>query len=157
MSPVVDIADAAATVKLVEAAGRKAVAIKCDVSLAKTRSRRWPAKVHDSNSAAPTSSSTRAGIFPQTNLDKLTFADWRKVHLDSISTARFWSASAFMPGMKQRNWGRIVNMASSTLGSVVTGFAHYVVEQRRHRRLHPRDGDRSRAVRHHRQRHRSPA
>jgi NAD(P)-dependent dehydrogenase (short-subunit alcohol dehydrogenase family) len=28
--------------------------------------------------------------------------------------------------MKQRQWGRIVNMASSTLGSVVTGFVHYV-------------------------------
>jgi NAD(P)-dependent dehydrogenase (short-subunit alcohol dehydrogenase family) len=32
----------------------------------------------------------------------------------------------FVPGMKQRRWGRIVNMASSTLGSVVTGFVHYM-------------------------------
>ena len=31
--------------------------------------------------------------------------------------------------MKQRGWGRIVNMASSTLGSVVTGFAHYVASK----------------------------
>ena len=28
--------------------------------------------------------------------------------------------------MKRRGWGRIVSMASSTLGSVVTGFVHYV-------------------------------
>ena len=31
--------------------------------------------------------------------------------------------------MKQRGWGRIVNMASSTLGSVVTGFVHYVASK----------------------------
>jgi NAD(P)-dependent dehydrogenase (short-subunit alcohol dehydrogenase family) len=31
--------------------------------------------------------------------------------------------------MRQRKWGRIVNMASSTLGSVVTGFAHYVASK----------------------------
>ena len=31
--------------------------------------------------------------------------------------------------MKQRGWGRIVNMASSTLGSVVTGFAHYIASK----------------------------
>jgi NAD(P)-dependent dehydrogenase (short-subunit alcohol dehydrogenase family) len=28
--------------------------------------------------------------------------------------------------MMAKKWGRVVNMASSTLGSVVTGFAHYV-------------------------------
>src|SRR5262249_28569467 len=36
---------------------------------------------------------------------------------------------AFVPGMKERGWGRIVNMASSTLGSVVTGFVHYVASK----------------------------
>jgi NAD(P)-dependent dehydrogenase (short-subunit alcohol dehydrogenase family) len=31
--------------------------------------------------------------------------------------------------MKERGWGRIVNMASSTFGSVVTGFTHYVASK----------------------------
>ena len=31
--------------------------------------------------------------------------------------------------MRTRQWGRVVNMASSTLGSVVTGFAHYVASK----------------------------
>ena len=31
--------------------------------------------------------------------------------------------------MRARKWGRVVNMASSTLGSVVTGFAHYVASK----------------------------
>jgi 3-oxoacyl-[acyl-carrier protein] reductase/(S)-1-phenylethanol dehydrogenase len=41
----------------------------------------------------------------------------------------FLCSSAFVPGMKQRKWGRIVSMASSTLGSVVTGFVHYVTSK----------------------------
>ena len=55
----------------------------------------------------------------------MKFEDWRRVlsiNLDSV----FLVSAAFVPGMKQRGWGRIVNMASSTLGSVVTGFVHYV-------------------------------
>ena len=38
-------------------------------------------------------------------------------------------SAAFAPGMKQRQWGRIVNMASSTLGSVVSGFVHYMASK----------------------------
>jgi NAD(P)-dependent dehydrogenase (short-subunit alcohol dehydrogenase family) len=31
--------------------------------------------------------------------------------------------------MRARKWGRIVNLASSTLGSVVSGFVHYVASK----------------------------
>ena len=31
--------------------------------------------------------------------------------------------------MRTRKWGRIVSMASSTFGSVTTGFAHYVASK----------------------------
>jgi len=41
----------------------------------------------------------------------------------------FLVTAAFVPGMRARKWGRVVNMASSTLGSVVTGFAHYVASK----------------------------
>jgi NAD(P)-dependent dehydrogenase (short-subunit alcohol dehydrogenase family) len=47
------------------------------------------------------------------------------INLDGV----FLATAAFVPGMKQRQWGRIVNMASSTLGSVVTGFVHYVTSK----------------------------
>ena len=58
----------------------------------------------------------------------MTYADWRAlmaINLDGV----FLATAAFVPGMKQRQWGRIVNMASSTLGSVVTGFVHYVTSK----------------------------
>ena len=31
--------------------------------------------------------------------------------------------------MKQRGWGRIVNMASSTFSTVTSGFAHYIASK----------------------------
>jgi 3-oxoacyl-[acyl-carrier protein] reductase/(S)-1-phenylethanol dehydrogenase len=58
----------------------------------------------------------------------MSYAEWRRllaINLDSV----FLCASAFVPGMKQRQWGRIISMASSTLGSVVTGFVHYVTSK----------------------------
>ena len=73
------------------------------------------------------------------------------INLDSAFLCR----PAFVPGMKQRGWGRIVNMASSTLGSVVTGFVALHVEQGRHRRLHAGDGERARPARHHSERDRA--
>jgi len=69
-----------------------------------------------------------AGIFPNQAFDQMTFADWRRVqaiNLDSV----FLMSAAFAPGMRERQWGRIVNMASSTLGQVVTGFVHYVASK----------------------------
>jgi NAD(P)-dependent dehydrogenase (short-subunit alcohol dehydrogenase family) len=69
-----------------------------------------------------------AGIFPQMAFDDMKFEDWRRV-LSINLDGTFLVSSAFVPGMKQRQWGRIVNMASSTFGSVVTGFAHYVASK----------------------------
>ena len=69
-----------------------------------------------------------AGIFPQKTFTDMTYDDWRKVMSINLDSA-FLVSSAFAPGMIERKWGRIVNMASSTLGSVVTGFAHYVASK----------------------------
>jgi 3-oxoacyl-[acyl-carrier protein] reductase/(S)-1-phenylethanol dehydrogenase len=69
-----------------------------------------------------------AGIFPQKNFPEMTFADWRTV-LSINLDGTFLVTAAFVPGMRARKWGRVVNMASSTLGSVVTGFAHYVASK----------------------------
>jgi NAD(P)-dependent dehydrogenase (short-subunit alcohol dehydrogenase family) len=123
---IADIGSADATVKLVEQAGREALACACDVSLP------------DAVAAMAQEVERRfgrcdilincAGIFPQQAFDDMSYADWRRllsINLDSV----FLTSSAFVPGMKRRGWGRIVSMASSTLGSVVTGFVHYVTSK----------------------------
>jgi len=123
---IADIAPADATVRLVEQADRDALAGTCDVTspeavtaLADAVAQRFGRCDILVNCA---------GIFPQQAFDDMTFADWRRVLSINLDSA-FLLSSAFVPGMKRRGWGRIVNLASSTLGSVVTGFVHYVASK----------------------------
>ena len=123
---IADLAAADATAKLVEQTGRQALVVACDVSspeavaaMAGEVERRFGRADILINCA---------GIFPVQPFETMTFADWRRlmaINLDSL----FLVTAAFVPGMKRRQWGRIVNMASSTLGSVVTGFVHYVASK----------------------------
>jgi NAD(P)-dependent dehydrogenase (short-subunit alcohol dehydrogenase family) len=123
---VVDIADGSATVKLVEAAGRQAIYVKTDVS--SEESVAAMAKQVNAKFSHVDIVVNCAGIFPQKDFAAMTFADWRKV-LSTNLDGTFLVSAAFVPGMRARKWGRVVNMASSTLGSVVTGFAHYVASK----------------------------
>lgn len=120
---IADIAPGDETAKIVEQAGRQSLICKCDVTS------------QDSVAALKASVEQKfgrcdilincAGIYPQQAFEEMRFEDWRRVlaiNLDSV----FLVSSAFAPGMKQRGWGRVVNLASSTLGSVVTGFVHYM-------------------------------
>jgi (S)-1-phenylethanol dehydrogenase len=123
---VVDLGDGAETVKLVEAAGRKGVAVKCDVA-SETSVAAMAKQVQGAFDHVDIVVNC-AGIFPQKNFAEMTFADWRQV-LSINLDGTFLVTAAFVPGMRARKWGRVVNMASSTLGSVVTGFAHYVASK----------------------------
>ena len=123
---IADLADASETVKLVEAAGRRALAVACDV--ASESSVAAMAKDVQGKFNCVDIVINCAGIFPQHDFAAMTFADWRKV-LSINLDGTFLVTAAFVPGMRARKWGRVVNMASSTLGSVVTGFAHYVASK----------------------------
>jgi len=122
----VDIGDCADTVKMVQAAGRKAIAVKCDVSSEDSVAAmaKEVGKAFDRVDIVVNC----AGIFPQKDIGEMTFADWRRV-LSINLDGTFLVTMAFVPGMRTRKWGRVVNLASSTLGSVVTGFAHYVASK----------------------------
>ena len=123
---IADIAPGDQTAKLVEAAGRRALACRCDVTSQESVTA-MAAQVQQTFGRCDILINC-AGIFPQVPFDAMTYEDWRRVlsiNLDSV----FLVTSAFVPGMKQRGWGRIVSMASSTFGSVVTGFVHYVASK----------------------------
>ena len=120
---IADLRAADATVKLVQQAGRDAFVSKCDVSSPDSVAA-MAAGVQKHFGRADILINC-AGIFPQQSFDDMTYADWKRllgINLDSV----FLCSSAFVPGMKKRGWGRIVSMSSSTVGSVVTGFVHYV-------------------------------
>jgi NAD(P)-dependent dehydrogenase (short-subunit alcohol dehydrogenase family) len=69
-----------------------------------------------------------AGIYPIQMFDEMTFADWRRLMAVNLD-AQFLTIKAFAPGMRRRRWGRIVNMASDTFLSNLTGFAHYIASK----------------------------
>ncbi len=123
---VADIADGAATAGLVRAAGSEALPVRCDVSepedvaaLALTvRGRFGRCDILVNN----------AGIYPHLAFDDMTLADWRRVFSVNLESM-FLCAKAFVPGMKERNWGRIVNLASNTFATPVTQVVHYVASK----------------------------
>jgi NAD(P)-dependent dehydrogenase (short-subunit alcohol dehydrogenase family) len=123
---IADIAPGNQTAKMVEQAGRQALACKCDVT-SQDSVAAMAAQVQNKFGRCDILINC-AGIFPQKSFDDMKFEDWRRVlsiNLDSV----FLCSSALVPGMKQRGWGRVVSMASSTFGSVVTGFVHYVASK----------------------------
>jgi NAD(P)-dependent dehydrogenase (short-subunit alcohol dehydrogenase family) len=123
---IADIAPAADTVKMVEQAKRQALACHCDVTSPDSVAA-MAAQVQKTFGRCDIVVNC-AGIFPQLPFEQMKFEDWRRVlttNLDSV----FLVTSQFVPGMKQRGWGRVVSMASSTFGSVVTGFTHYVASK----------------------------
>jgi NAD(P)-dependent dehydrogenase (short-subunit alcohol dehydrogenase family) len=123
---IADIASGADTVALVQKAGRRAIACKVDVS--SESSVAGLAQEVAATFGRCDILVNCAGIYPLQPFAQMTFADWRRVqaiNLDSV----FLMCAAFAPGMRERKWGRIVNLASSTLGSVVSGFVHYMASK----------------------------
>lgn len=54
-----------------------------------------------------------AAIYPITFYADMTFEEWRKVMSINLDSA-FLLSQAFLPGMRERKWGRIVSMTSTT-------------------------------------------
>ena len=91
------------------AAGRRAKATVCDVtdessveSLAREAARLGPVAVLVNNAGA-------AGSMP---LARTTLEDWNRL-LAANATGAFLCTRAFLPGMLERKWGRVVNVAST--------------------------------------------
>ncbi|KLO31379.1 short-chain dehydrogenase [Mycolicibacter heraklionensis] len=69
-----------------------------------------------------------AGVFPFRDLFDLGFDEWKRtleINLDS----QFLMTKAVIDSMRQHGWGRIVNVASNSLGLTVGGLAHYMASK----------------------------
>lgn len=122
----VDLQPCDDTVKLVRAAGREAMPVICDITLEESVSR-LAADV-DRRFGRCDILINNAGIYPIQPFEQLTFADWRRVmalNLDAV----FLVTRAFAPGMKQRGWGRVINLSSSTFNMVASGYTHYIASK----------------------------
>jgi NAD(P)-dependent dehydrogenase (short-subunit alcohol dehydrogenase family) len=69
-----------------------------------------------------------AGVYPHFPFEELTFADWRRVlatNLDSV----YLCSHAVYPGMRERRYGRIVNVSSATFFIGYPGLSAYVASK----------------------------
>jgi NAD(P)-dependent dehydrogenase (short-subunit alcohol dehydrogenase family) len=123
---IADVAAGDATMALVREAGREALEVRCDVSQPEDWNRLAAAVERRFGSCDILVNN--AGIYPHQAFETIGFAEWRHVFAVNVD-AMFLGAKAFVPGMKQRGWGRIVNIASNTFGTAVTGVVHYVASK----------------------------
>lgn len=69
-----------------------------------------------------------AGIYPVAAFLEMSLQDWKRVlavNLDSM----FLMCKAFAPAMRERAWGRIVNISSSTVLKPPQTMTHYVASK----------------------------
>ena len=66
-----------------------------------------------------------AGVFSTRPFDEITFDDWKRTFAINLD-AMFLTTKTFIGGMRGRGWGRIINLASNTLGSVVPHHVDYI-------------------------------
>lgn len=123
---VADVQPATVTLERIAAAGGEATAVDCDVSDAASVAGIGARVARDFGRCDILVNN--AGLIPAQPIEHITFADWRRimaVNLDGV----FLMTQAFLPGMRARRWGRIINMASNTFGQKVSGLAHYVASK----------------------------
>lgn len=123
---VLDLNEASDTLAQIEAAGRKALSVRTDVS--------------DPDAVASAGRQVleafgradiivnNAGIYPFRDFFDLDFDYWKRIQAINLDS-QFLVAKAFVPSMRERGWGRIVNLTSNSLGLAVPALSHYMASK----------------------------
>jgi NAD(P)-dependent dehydrogenase (short-subunit alcohol dehydrogenase family) len=122
----VDLRASEETVAAIEKTGRRALAYECDIASPEAVAELAGKVAGDL--AGVDILVNNAGIYPVKNFDETEWEDWRRlmsVNLDAI----FLLCKAFVPGMQERGWGRIVSQASNLLHLGIPGFVAYTASK----------------------------
>jgi NAD(P)-dependent dehydrogenase (short-subunit alcohol dehydrogenase family) len=120
---IADIGDTGATEALVRSAGRRVLAVKCDAS--KPADVAAFAKQVEETFGRCDILVNNVGIYPLTPFDELKFEDWKRIFEINVDS-QFLMSKAFVPGMKQRGWGRIISMTSTVYWLKIDAYVHYI-------------------------------
>jgi NAD(P)-dependent dehydrogenase (short-subunit alcohol dehydrogenase family) len=69
-----------------------------------------------------------AGVYPHLPFEELDFAEWRRVLALNLDAA-FLCSHAVYPALKQRGYGRIVNISSAAVHVAPPEMAHYLASK----------------------------
>lgn len=117
-----DRADCADTLACVRGVGGHAEALGCDLADA-ADVQRFAAEALQRTGRVDVLVNN-AAFMPMAPLREITAALWRQIMAVNVD-APFLLAQAFSAGMAERSWGRIVNLASSTVWGPPAGMSAY--------------------------------
>ena len=123
---IVDIKAGKTTVERIAAIGGKARAYTCDVTNADQVAALTADVMRDFGGCDVLVNN--AGRYEFTPTASVTFETWRKImslNLDGM----FLTTQAFVPGMRRKRWGRIINIASNSCFSPPPGLTAYVASK----------------------------
>ncbi|TXS90296.1 SDR family oxidoreductase [Parahaliea maris] len=120
---IADIADATAVAADIEALGRRTFVQRCDLSDA-AQIKLFVEGVLESFGRCDILVNN-AAYMPVTPFAELTLEQFRRFEAINVE-ASFLLAKLLTPGMSERGYGRIVQIASSTTGTPMPGFLAYV-------------------------------
>ncbi len=122
----VDLGPTQDVVSEIEALGRRAIGLRADVS--------------DPDVAAALADDlmafagrvdilvNNAGVISSRDIFDLDFAEWKRLHQVNVDS-QFLMTKAVIGSMRANGWGRIVNLASNSLGLAVPGLVHYMASK----------------------------
>ena len=122
----VDLNPADETVAAVEQVGRRAIQLQADISDPEQVAGITPEMLGFTGRVDILVNN--AGIFPYVDLFELDITEWKRIF--AINTdSQFLMAKAVMGSMREGSWGRIVNLASNSLGLAVPGQVPYMASK----------------------------
>jgi NAD(P)-dependent dehydrogenase (short-subunit alcohol dehydrogenase family) len=119
---VADLADGREVVEQIEGDGGSAWAVRCDVTSPESVAE-LADDVHRRHERCDILVNN-AGIYPVAPFEETSFDTWRtvmSVNLDGM----FLTCRAFLPGMRERGYGRVVNIATTVPWLTVPDFSAY--------------------------------
>lgn len=122
----VDLLPAHDVVSDIEALGRKATGLRADVS--------DPGVVGELAADLVAFAGrvdilvNNAGVIASRDIFDLDFAEWKRLQQVNVDS-QFLMAKAVIGSMRASGWGRIVNLASNSLGLAVPGLVHYMASK----------------------------
>ncbi len=123
---IADLHPADETEAQVRKEGRRALSVVCDVSSPDSVSEL--ADVVHRRFGHCDILVNNAGIYPFQAFADMELADWQRVMTVNLD-GQFLLCKAFIPGMTERGWGRVVNITSNSCMLVIPGLVHYVASK----------------------------
>ena len=123
---VLDLNDATDTLADIKAAGSSGLGLRVDVS---DEAQVLAAASYVSQTVGDVAILVNnAGIYPRQSFDDISLVEWRRLFSVNVESMVLCCQS-FLPAMKRNRHGRIINLASNSVGLVLTKNVHYVASK----------------------------